>query len=235
VARLWESPDFQAHLRLSSLLLGHLGTSAASVAAAERAELAARGAALHAAARRAASAAVSPGPESVAWLARVDAEHLRLRHLTGDGDVRAEQLVDAWETTVEAFEQFGHVFETARSQARLAAALKAVGAAARADELVATATAAARALGARPLLRELRALAAPDASDDPGAVTLTARELEVLTLVAQGRSNREIGLVLFISPKTVSVHVSNLLAKLSAASRTEAVAVARRSGLLRDA
>jgi DNA-binding CsgD family transcriptional regulator len=64
---------------------------------------------------------------------------------------------------------------------------------------------------------------------------LTAREREVLALVAQGRSNREIGLVLFISPKTVSVHVSNLLAKLSAAGRTEAVAVARRRGLLPDA
>lgn len=64
---------------------------------------------------------------------------------------------------------------------------------------------------------------------------LTARELEVLRLVAQGRSNREIGQVLFISAKTVSVHVSNLLAKLQAASRTEAVAVARRQGVPVDA
>jgi DNA-binding NarL/FixJ family response regulator len=54
----------------------------------------------------------------------------------------------------------------------------------------------------------------------------------VLKLVAEGRSNREIGLQLFISIKTVSVHVSNILAKLGAASRTEAVALARRRGLL---
>ena len=54
----------------------------------------------------------------------------------------------------------------------------------------------------------------------------------VLALVAEGRTNGEIGKQLFISTKTVSVHVSNVLAKLDAASRTEAVAVARRRGLL---
>jgi DNA-binding NarL/FixJ family response regulator len=63
---------------------------------------------------------------------------------------------------------------------------------------------------------------------------LTGREEEVLALVAEGRSNREIGKQLFISAKTVSVHVSNILAKLGAAGRTEAVAVARRRGLLSD-
>ena len=51
-------------------------------------------------------------------------------------------------------------------------------------------------------------------------------------LVAEGRSNGELGKQLFISTKTVSVHVSNILAKLDAASRTEAAAVARRRGLL---
>jgi DNA-binding NarL/FixJ family response regulator len=63
---------------------------------------------------------------------------------------------------------------------------------------------------------------------------LTARELEVLALVAQGRSNREIAGQLYISAKTVSVHVSNMLAKLGAGGRTEAVAVARRRGYLDD-
>jgi DNA-binding NarL/FixJ family response regulator len=63
---------------------------------------------------------------------------------------------------------------------------------------------------------------------------LTPRESEVLALVAQGRSNREIALHLFISAKTASVHVSNILAKLDASGRTEAVAVARRRGLLAD-
>lgn len=64
---------------------------------------------------------------------------------------------------------------------------------------------------------------------------LTARELEVLRLVAAGRSNREIGDELFISAKTASVHVSNILAKLAASSRVEAAAIAHRDGLLGDA
>ena len=52
--------------------------------------------------------------------------------------------------------------------------------------------------------------------------------------MAQGRSNREISGQLYISAKTVSVHISNILAKLGAAGRTEAAAVARRRGLLVD-
>ena len=63
---------------------------------------------------------------------------------------------------------------------------------------------------------------------------LTAREAEVLGLLAQGRSNGEIGRALFISTKTASVHVSNILAKLGASSRGEAVALARSAGLLSD-
>ena len=62
---------------------------------------------------------------------------------------------------------------------------------------------------------------------------LTARETEILGLVAQGRSNGEVARQLFISTKTVSVHVSNILAKLGASGRTEAAAIARRDGLLR--
>ena len=53
-------------------------------------------------------------------------------------------------------------------------------------------------------------------------------------LVAEGRSNGEIAKQLFISAKTVSVHVSNMMAKLGAAGRTEAAAVARRQGLLSE-
>jgi DNA-binding NarL/FixJ family response regulator len=54
----------------------------------------------------------------------------------------------------------------------------------------------------------------------------------VLRLVAAGRSNREIATTLFISPKTASVHVSNILGKLGAASRTEAAARAHALRLL---
>ena len=62
---------------------------------------------------------------------------------------------------------------------------------------------------------------------DPGAgVGLTERELEVLRLVAAGRSNREIAAELFLSPKTASVHVSKILGKLGVASRGEAAAKA---------
>ncbi|WP_143220629.1 response regulator transcription factor, partial [Actinomadura sp. CNU-125] len=60
---------------------------------------------------------------------------------------------------------------------------------------------------------------------------LTAREREVLKLVAEGRNNREIAGELFISPKTASVHVSNILAKLDVTSRTQAAAIALREEL----
>ena len=61
---------------------------------------------------------------------------------------------------------------------------------------------------------------------------LTAREFEVLRLVAAGRSNREIASELFISAKTASVHVSNILGKLGVTSRGEAAAAAHRLRLL---
>ncbi|MES9609600.1 LuxR C-terminal-related transcriptional regulator, partial [Actinomadura sp. NPDC000929] len=61
--------------------------------------------------------------------------------------------------------------------------------------------------------------------------SLTGREREVLKLVAEGRNNREIAAALFISPKTASVHVSNILGKLNVSSRTQAAAVAHREGI----
>ncbi|HYB48033.1 MAG TPA: helix-turn-helix transcriptional regulator, partial [Streptosporangiaceae bacterium] len=97
-------------------------------------------------------------------------------------------------------------------------------------------------LGAAPLSEEIAILARrarirlPGAGGDLAAgrdagvsgsgLGLTERELEVLRLVAAGRSNREVAAELFISPKTASVHVSNILAKLGAASRGQAAAKA---------
>jgi DNA-binding NarL/FixJ family response regulator len=70
-----------------------------------------------------------------------------------------------------------------------------------------------------------RRLGAGKASPSHG---LTSRELEVLKQLVLGRSNKEIAENLFISAKTASVHVSNILAKLNVASRGEAAATARR-------
>jgi DNA-binding CsgD family transcriptional regulator len=102
-------------------------------------------------------------------------------------------------------------------------------------------------LGAVPLRRELELLAQRgrvrlEAPAEPSAATaeapsvaaslgLTQREAEVLALVAAGRTNRQIGQELFIAPKTASVHVSRILAKLGVAGRGEAAAVAHRLGL----
>jgi DNA-binding NarL/FixJ family response regulator len=97
-------------------------------------------------------------------------------------------------------------------------------------------------LGARPLLDEIDALSrrarisveaveAPVLEGDAVAdLGLTPREAEVLSLVAAGRTNREIGTELYVSEKTASVHVSNILRKLGVTSRVEAAAVAQRLG-----
>ena len=64
------------------------------------------------------------------------------------------------------------------------------------------------------------------------SAVITPRDAEVLALLAHGRTNRQIGAALYISEKTASVHVSNILAKLGANGRTEAVAIAAARGLL---
>ena len=67
-------------------------------------------------------------------------------------------------------------------------------------------------------------------ADELARFGLTEREREVLLLLAAGRSNPEIAKALFISAKTASVHVSNILAKLGVSGRVEAAAVAHRLG-----
>ncbi|MEU8149212.1 AAA family ATPase [Nonomuraea sp. NPDC048901] len=101
-----------------------------------------------------------------------------------------------------------------------------------ARELLREAAAIAERLGSAPLRQEVEAAAASGRvrlTAEPG---LSARELEVLELVAEGLSNRQIAERLFISARTSGVHVSNIMAKLGVASRVEAAALARRTGLL---
>nr|WP_319058213.1 AAA family ATPase [Streptomyces europaeiscabiei]MDX2774993.1 AAA family ATPase [Streptomyces europaeiscabiei] len=217
-------PD--ATVRLAALALGAV---ADAVADRRSATASATGEELVEAAR--ATAAVGEdgdeqGPEGLAWLARAEAEWARVR--TGPD-------VGAWRRAVDAF-AFGDPYERARCRLRLAEAL--LGAGAR-EEAVAEARAVgetADRLGAVPLRAALDALVRrgrlAEASGEKDVPALTARESDVLRLLALGRTNRQIGDELFITGKTASVHVSNILAKLGAASRTEAVAIAYREGLI---
>jgi len=182
------------------------------------------------AARTGAARKPAIGVDARGWLARAEAEW---RRAAGDNDPAH------WQAVIEAFGP-DFVYETARSRWRLAEALAEAGQRDEAQEQWRQAAAAAERLGAtrlRDALTDLgrRArLGAGPASAAVGASplsVLTSRELEVLTLVAAGHSNREIGAELFIASKTVSVHVSNILAKLGAASRTEAAAIAHGNGL----
>lgn len=238
VTELWQWEHFPARIRLSALLLGQLANHAGDVSDADREDVAARGAALLRAAEGAVAEASQRGrplgPEGVAWHHRARAEELRLRWLLGAGPPGEDALLSAWETTVESFAAFGHVFELARSRARLAAVLRALGRRADARGLVEQAREIAERLRAGPLLAELRRVDAAARTEPAREASLTPREQEILALVAQGRSNGEIGTQLYISAKTVSVHVSNILAKLGASGRTEAAALARRDGLLPD-
>ena len=108
-----------------------------------------------------------------------------------------------------------------------------------AHELLAAHDAACR-LGAAGLVEELEALARrarlplPGVEDaaEPGDVGLTPREREVLALLVEGHTNREIAEALYIAEKTASVHVSNVLAKLEVDNRSKAAARARQLGLV---
>jgi DNA-binding NarL/FixJ family response regulator len=168
------------------------------------------------------------GPEGRGWLARAEAEY---RRASGDNDP------EAWQAVLDAFGP-AYVYEIARTRWRLAEALAEAGRRDEAEEQWRMAAQTADRLGARPLRAALADLARRarigTVPDEPGGnvlASLTSREREVLRLLAAGRSNREIAAVLFITPKTASVHVSNILGKLGAASRTEAAAIAHREGL----
>jgi DNA-binding CsgD family transcriptional regulator len=171
------------------------------------------------------------GVEGRAWLARAEAEWLRAQ---GNNDP------EAWLAVVTTFGP-AFVYETARSRWRLAEALLEAGRRDEAQQEWRRAVDAADRLGARPLRAALTGLGrrgrlVADHERRPGGQVsplagLTAREHEVLRLLASGRTNREIAAELFIAPKTASVHVSNILGKLGAASRTEAAAIAHAEGV----
>ncbi len=173
------------------------------------------------------------GPEGRAWLLMARAE---LTRLTGPDP-------EAWSAVITAFGfetgGTGVGYRQAYAHLRRAEALLAGGAphAAVADDLRAAKEVAA-ALSAEPLGTAVAAMAVragvrlDDAQPNPVPDVLTPRERSVLALVADGRTNRQVGAELYISEKTVSVHLSRVMAKLGASSRTEAVTVAYARGLL---
>jgi DNA-binding NarL/FixJ family response regulator len=178
------------------------------------------------------------GPEGQAWLRRVEAEAGRLRGQHRPSD---------WRQVIEAF-GYGEAYRQAQARWRGAEALLSSGDRSDRDEAAAHLREAAKvadALGAAPLREAVTRLARrarislPGPGDMPGQAAappssdpLTPRERSVLSLVAAGRTNRQIGDELFISEKTVSVHLSRVMTKLGATSRTEAVSAAYERGLL---
>ena len=180
-----------------------------------------------------ADAVVNPAPAAAAFRAMERAEQLRRRGAAAG---------PAWAAAVRACEEAGDAWLRTYAQFRQAEALCAAG-----DREEAQAEAGR--LGARTLAEDVLALArrariplpaedAPSTDASPIAAIpfgLTDREREVLSLVAAGRSNGQIAKALFISPKTASVHVSNILAKLGVAGRVEAAGVAHRLGLTQTA
>ncbi|MGW3242196.1 helix-turn-helix transcriptional regulator [Streptomyces sp. NPDC001070] len=161
--------------------------------------------------------------------------------------LRADGSSDAgpWAAAEEAFAALDRPYPLAQVRLRHAEALLArhdPGARDRAAALLREACEVADSLGAVPLRDAVRLLAlrgrltlgepeagvVPAAAEEPEPFGLTAREREVLRRVAAGYTNRRIAEELFISPKTASVHVSNILAKLGVSGRGEAAALAHR-------
>jgi DNA-binding CsgD family transcriptional regulator/tetratricopeptide (TPR) repeat protein len=197
---------------------------------------------------RAAQTAAPPGPaQELLALARdlpaLQAEHKAYRALcsahAASLDGRSERK--PWEAAVEATRAAGDPYPLAYALVRLAA-LQILASERKAAALsLREASALAVTIGAEPLAVAAgemarraglgQSAAAPGGGADGVGLGLTTRELEVLQLVAAGRSNADIASELFISPKTASVHVSNILAKLDVPGRVQAAALAHRMGL----
>lgn len=165
-----------------------------------------------------------------AWLSLTEAELSRAR-----GEARPE----LWRDALQRIREIVYAEHELYAELRLAEVLAEIGDTASAEVELVAAHERARSIGAIPLAEEMEALARRARLKLPGIARvevdtgsrLTGREREVLVLVSQGRTNREIADNLFISQKTASVHVSNILAKLGAANRAEAGAKARALGL----
>jgi DNA-binding CsgD family transcriptional regulator/tetratricopeptide (TPR) repeat protein len=178
-----------------------------------------------------------PGP--AAWLQTVEAEHAA---------ICGEDTAQMWADLSKTWEGVGQPFRQADAQCREAdALLRERGDRDRAVEPVTAALKVAERLGAAPLAADIRRLAQrarldltstpgrpPNLPPSPAATPfgLTDRELAVLKLLGQGKTNSEIGAALFISRKTASVHVTNILRKLDVSTRVQAAAVAERTGML---
>jgi DNA-binding CsgD family transcriptional regulator/tetratricopeptide (TPR) repeat protein len=155
-----------------------------------------------------------------------------------DPDTAAEQLSRA----VELHRGLDMPFERAQIEHRAGVALAAAGERELGLERLCEAYRTARKLGARPLASEVarevaalgesvvRRLGVRAAADADGS-GLSRREREVVRMLAVGRTNREIAQELFLSPRTVDMHVRNILRKLDCRSRVEAAGRARELGL----
>jgi DNA-binding CsgD family transcriptional regulator len=192
---------------------------------------------VHTCARAAADlAAVFASAEALAALAHAFGE---VALVEGDASRAAEQF----EHALDLFRNVDSPFERAHMQTRAGVALVAAGERQAAVDRLVEAYRTFRKLGARPFARQvavdlealgervdrrLGRLAARELENGG----LTRRELEILRLVAVGRTNREIARDLFLSPRTVEMHVRHMLSKLDCRSRTEATSRAHELGLL---
>ncbi|MEV7558805.1 AAA family ATPase [Streptomyces sp. NPDC089795] len=211
--------------------------------AAATAEADARGLPAAEAGREAALAVLRTAARSLAtpvpvWAAH--AEYLRAELLRAE----ARDTLADWTAVEKAVRPLARPYLLARACHRLAEALLAAGDREPAALLLREAYATAERIGSRRLREDLALLARrarlplsdADSAATPSvpetdpveALGLTSRERDVLRLVAAGNTNRKIAEELFISPKTASVHVSNILAKLGVAGRGEAAALAHR-------